>query len=445
MKIEKMIAVLVVSIVLGTSCSIDKNGEASMFMANSMHPNVSDSNPIKNTPKTVWKFKTEGEVISSPVIQNNTVFIGSNDGNLYALNSENGNLKWSFKTDGPINSTPLVANEKVFFLSYDGHFYCLNSNNGKLVWKFKTEGESKFKVKDYFNGKFEPDFWDFYLSSAIVKENTIYFGSSDAHVYALNLQDGNLVWKYKTGGSIHSSPAISDNSLVVGSWDSKVYCLDITTGQEKWSYTTDQDFKDYIWLGVQASPSIENGVVYIGSRDAKFYALSLESGTVKWVKDEFDRSWMPSSAAIGTDNIYTGSSDSMSFFSINKETGSINYATKTNAYTFSTPTIDSEMAYVGAANGRLFGIELQTGKIMWEYRTDASKTDTIKMFDENGVLNQERAMELSKGIDNMPQLSMVYRDVFKSVGAILSSPTISNQVVYFGSSDGNVYAISDKK
>ena len=424
------------------SCK-DQSGP-SMFMGTSEHTGKHNSISVKNSPRTLWKFKTSGSVVSSPVVQDNILFVGSDDQKMYALGTETGAVVWSFKTQGKIRSTPLVTNEKVLLLSYDGYFYCLNKQDGRLLWKFKTGGESIFKVKDYFNGTFEPDFWDFYLSSAVVKGDNVYFGSSDSNVYALNINTGKQVWKFKTEGSVHSSPAISENSLVIGSWDGKVYCLNVVTGTEKWVFKTDQDFENYIWLGVQASPSIENGVVYIGSRDAKFYALELESGKSIWEKDAFDRSWMPSSAAIGTSNIFTGSSDSMSFFSINKFTGAVNYATKTKAYTFSSPAIDAEMGYIGAANGRLFGIELASGEIKWEYKTIGAKTDTIKMFDEGGKIDQIKAQELTKEIDNMPDLTAIYEGVFESVGAVLSSPVISDQVVYFGSSDGYVYALTDK-
>ena len=172
--------------------------------------------------------------------------------------------------------------------------------------------------------------------------------------------------------------------------------------------------------------------------------MEVETGNTVWTKDEFNGSWMPSSAAIGKENIYTGSSDSFSFFSINKKTGNINYSTKTNAYTFSTPAIDNEMAYIGSANGRLYGIELTKGEIKWEFQTVGSKTDTVKMFNSEGVLDEEKRNELMAGIQDMPTLSTLYTEIFINVGAILSSPVISNQVVYFGSSDGYIYAITDK-
>lgn len=434
-------------IVLFFSCKENIDNEPitnNMFMGNGQHTGKYNSPSVKNKPTILWKTRTGGKVISSPTVAKNIVYIGSNGHKLYAIDALSGAIKWEYKTKGSINSTPLVTKGKVMFLSYDGFFYALNQSDGKLLWKFKTGGESVFNVKDYYNGSFKPDFWDFYLSSAVSKDNLVYFGSSDSNIYALDIETGEKVWNYKTGGSIHSTPAISYNSIVVGSWDSNVYCLDATTGTEKWSYATGKDTGTYIWLGIQASPSVDNEIVYIGSRDAKFYAFNLKTGDTLWAKDEFERSWMPSTAAIDKENIYTGSSDSFNFYSINKKTGTINYTTKTNAYTFSSPAIDSEMGYIGSTNGRLYGIELASGDIKWEFETIGVKTDTIKIFDDRGVMDAERYKALTRGFTDMPALSNFLDNAFINVGAILSSPVISNQVIYFGSLDGYIYAISNK-
>jgi outer membrane protein assembly factor BamB len=428
------------------SCNKTQNSEPeAMFMKNPQHTSFYQSAPIINQPRILWKFKTGGQVISSPVVAGGKVFAGSADSKLYALNASDGEILWTFETGGSVNSTPLVTGGKVLFLSYDGFFYALNENTGEPIWKFKTGGESVFKVKDYFNGSFQPDFWDFYLSSATVKNGTVYFGSSDSNIYALDLETGEKKWSYFSGGSVHSSPAIWENSLVVGAWDSRVYCLDTETGDEKWVYTTGRDTENYIWLGIQASPSIDNGVAYIGSRDARLYAFDISSGDTLWTKNEFKRSWMPSSAAIGSENIYTGSSDAFSFFGIDKQTGTIKYSTSTKAYTFSTPAIDGEMAYIGSANGRLYGIDLETGDLNWTFQTEGSRTDTIGFFNDEGNVNIERVRELSAGIEDMPTLTKLYTRIFEKSGSVLSSPAIDNQVIYFGSSDGNIYAVTDKE
>jgi outer membrane protein assembly factor BamB len=65
-----------------------------------------------------------------------------------------------------------------------------------------------------------PDPFDFYLSSPVVANGAVYFGSGDTNIYALDAASGALKWKFKTGDVVHASPAISDGILFVGRWDS---------------------------------------------------------------------------------------------------------------------------------------------------------------------------------------------------------------------------------
>lgn len=419
------------------------NGKDAMFMATKNHKANYSSNSIINKPSLLWKFKTNGQILSSPIIENGTVFVGSNNSNLYAINAKTGEEKWQFKTGGSISSTPAISKGNVLFLSQDGFFYCLNEQNGTLKWKFKTGGESVYNVKDYYNGSFKPDFWDFYLSSAVVENNKVYFGSSDGHIYAIEIASGKTIWKYNASSSVHSSPAIYKGSLTVGSWDGTIINLKTDTGALNWKYETGKDLEYYVMMGIQASPSIENDTVYLGSRDAKFYALNVSTGDTIWTKSEFGGSWMPSSAAIGENSIFTGSSDAFKFYSIDKKTGNINYTTNTNAYTFSTPALDQKMAYIGSANGRIYGIDQKSGNIQWEFKTEGNKNDTLNIFNARGIMDRERLVELTKNYTDMPSLNTFMNSYFINSGAIMSSPIIDDQIIYFGSSDGYVYAITD--
>ena len=71
---------------------------------------------------TKWTFKTDGPIIGSPAIANGVVYIGSTDGNLYALDQETGKQKWKFKTlaSRQVTSTPTIANSLVYFGGFDG-------------------------------------------------------------------------------------------------------------------------------------------------------------------------------------------------------------------------------------------------------------------------------------------------------------------------------------
>jgi len=82
---------------------------------------------------------------------------------------------------------------------------------------------------------------------------------------------GTVLWEFETGGAVYSSPAIGiDGTVYVGSWDKKVYALDGKSGAKKWKFQTGDR--------VCSSPSIgSDGTVYIGSNDKKIYAIKTAS------------------------------------------------------------------------------------------------------------------------------------------------------------------------
>ena len=118
-------------------------------------------------------------------------------------------------------------------------------------------------------------------SPAIGTDGTVYIGSTDHKLYAINGKSGVKKWEFETGGSVWSSPAIgSDGTVYVGSFDKKVYALDGQTGTKKWEFETGE-WKNYFGRtvrGVSSSPAIgSDGTVYVGSHDKKLYALKTAS------------------------------------------------------------------------------------------------------------------------------------------------------------------------
>ena len=57
--------------------------------------------------------------------------------------------------------------------------------------------------------------------------DTVYAGSGNGEVYALNVANGDIQWHYKTGNSIFSSPVVAGNIVYVGSEDGKVYAFNV--------------------------------------------------------------------------------------------------------------------------------------------------------------------------------------------------------------------------
>lgn len=399
-----------------------------MYMNNEQHTGVTETKAVNKFNEVKWKFKTNGRIYSSPIIKDNVSFIGSNDNNFYAIDIRTGKELWRFETNGPVNSTAAIYDNKAFFTCGDGYFYAVNILDGKLIWKFKTNGEST------------KDIWDYYLSSPVVYKDKVFFGSGDTNIYALDAQNGSLLWSYKTSGIVHASPAINDDTLYCGSYDGNMYAINAITGLLKWKFKTVGD--EWFPQGdIQGSPTIANGMVYFGSRDFNVYALNEKTGTGMW-NFKVPGSWVSSTPSTkevnGNKMLYFGTSDLHNFSAVSALMGEQNSELKWSISipfnVFGGTTLVNDIGYFGGFDGRLYAVDLSNRQVLWTYQTEASKDNYSKIFDVNGKYTKEyiRAYET----DLNKQYEMIL-----SLGSILSTPAVENGVIYFGSTDGYVYAI----
>src|SRR5258708_32782546 len=118
-----------------------------MFRGSPEHGGVYESAAVEKFSRVKWKFHAAGLVMSSPAVSGGVVFVGSTEGNLYAVEHESGTLKWKFEAKGRITSSPAVAGSLVYFGAYDGNFYAIDAATGQLKWKFQTGGERRFSAK----------------------------------------------------------------------------------------------------------------------------------------------------------------------------------------------------------------------------------------------------------------------------------------------------------
>ena len=248
-------------------------------------PSHGSFNPYENvlSEETVggaglrWSYTTGFLVTSSPAVANGVVYVGSFDGNVYALNASTGALLWSYATGNAVDSSPAVANGVVYIGSSDNNVYALNASTGVLLWSHTTGGAVE--------------------SSPAVANGVVYVGSYDGNVYALNASTGAKLWSYTTGGSVFSSPAVANGVVYVGSDDGTVYALNAFTGAPLWGYHTGN--------GVYSSPAVANGVVYIS--DNNVYALNASTGALLWSYTA--GFFVDSSPAVANGVVYVGSND----------------------------------------------------------------------------------------------------------------------------------------
>lgn len=164
-----------------------------------------------------WSFETGDRVNSSPTVADGTVFVGSNDGHVYALNASDGTEIWAYDTGDRVLSSPTVLDGTVFMGGAYNKLLALDAEDGTERWIYNTA--------------------DLVSSSPTAVDSTVFVGSHDGHVYALNTRDGTERWVYEIADGddrsrhtpstgVGSSPIVVDGTLFVGSFNGRVYALD---------------------------------------------------------------------------------------------------------------------------------------------------------------------------------------------------------------------------
>lgn len=367
-----------------------------------------------------WEFKTGGSIFSTPAVDHHKIYVGSGDHNVYCLQLTTGEKLWEFKTGGEVHSTPLVVGKLLLFGSRDGNLYAVDKDTGKGQWKFMSEGEKTYGL------------WDYYLSSPINDGNLIYWGSGDGNLYVLESVSGKLKWKYKTQGIVHADPVIHGNKVFVASFDGHLYALNKHNGELLWKFKT---------LGAQYFPKgeiqkavlVDLGTVYFGSRDYNLYALDENTGSVKWNMRE-PSGWIIATPVASDKHIFFGTSDAHRFYCFNKQSGAKVWEIPLRMRVFGSAAIDNNGIYFGTFDGKLIAADIETGKISWEFQTNGSRKNYSTVFNQRG--------DFKKGF------TLYGKDIIETerkiidLGAILSTPVIDQNTIYFGSSDGTLYALS---
>jgi len=411
----------------------------SMFRNDPAHTGVYKGNAPREFHRVKWRFVTGDWVVSSPVWADNTLYFGGDDGNIYAVNPNTGQQVWKYSTGGPVPTTPAVIDGTLFAGSYDGKFYALDSKTGQTKWKFATEGERRFEAKGIHGlqpkNQTIPDAYDVYLSSPVVVDKTVYFGSGDGNLYALDVSSGDLKWKFKTGNVVHASPAYADGAIYFGSWDSYFYAVDAATGKERWRFHGGEDELIHNQVGFQSSPAVANGTVYTGCRDSNVYALDAATGKEKW-RFNNEMSWVNATPAVSQGKLFFATSDSSLFHIIDAANGKSVQKQQSKAYMFSSPAIAGDVALIGVVNGTLEARDINSGELLWDYQVEKSKRN------EGWVLTADRKfnfpLQFYSNWREAPAAATVRQF---NIGAIFSSPLVVNSVVYFGSTDGYLYAV----
>lgn len=244
---------------------------------------------------------------SGGAISEGTLFVGSKEGRLVAINMADGGRQWSEPLRAStasggfgcmpvlgggcatgqarvaIYGTPAVSGDLVYIGGYNGKIYAYNSSSlGEAKWVYPPADN----IGPIVGG-------------LTVAHDKVYFGSSDGKVYAVDAAMGDKQWEFETGDQVWSTPTVEDDTLYVGSFDKKLYALNATDGSKKWEFLTEG--------AITSAPLVYENTVYFGSFDRHLYAVDAIRGTLKW--KFMSENWFWAKPVVINNTVYAGSLD----------------------------------------------------------------------------------------------------------------------------------------
>jgi outer membrane protein assembly factor BamB len=212
------------------------------------------------TGRIRWR-RAIGPSESSPLVADGTVYVGDQDGHMYAFASRTGQTRWSFDTGAPIKASASLADGRIYIGNYAGEMFALAARTGRVVWRSSGHG-------------------DFY-STAAVDAGRVYVGSLDGNVYAFSARNGDLLWSFGTGSYVYASPAVWNGLVLVGSYDHDFLALDGRGGSPVWAF--------HASAPISGAASVVDGIVYFSSFAHRTYALAAATGRLRmmWPDGEY--------------------------------------------------------------------------------------------------------------------------------------------------------------
>ncbi|MDX1537453.1 outer membrane protein assembly factor BamB [Arsukibacterium sp.] len=289
--------------------------------------------------------------------------------------------------------TPAIVGDKVYAASRDGIVVAKNLSNGRTIWSFDLRDEGNSSLLARFSGETAR------IAGGVTFANDkLYLGTEDGEVFALNAENGQLLWRAAVSGEVIASPAAGDGLVVVTTTAGTLIALDPETGEQRWFF---EDEQPPLTIRGVSEPVIEAGGVIYGSGTGRVGVLIAERGYQAWEE------------VIATPQ---GSTDLSRLVDVDAK-----------------PIVIAGTLYTIAYNGELVAMELRSGRQIWKrdyasFRNMAVAGNILYLVDSTGGIY---AVDRRNGSEVWGQQGLQRH--------FLTGPTVYKDYLVVGDNKGNLH------
>jgi eukaryotic-like serine/threonine-protein kinase len=324
---------------------------------------------------------------SSPAVVGDTVFVGADDANLYAVDAATGAVRWTAPTAAAINlSSPAVADGRVFIGSLD-QVYAFDASTGAQLWNTSTGGA---------------------VQAPPTVANGVVYAASDK-LYAFDPATGQVLWTADTGGPVlFSAPTVVGGKVYAGGIDPEflhgvLRAFDATTGDRLWTATT--------FGAIEGAPVVVGDTVYLASGFG-IQAFDASTGATLW-------GVVLESNALNTPAVVDGvvyvASELGRVDALNAATGasvwSTSIRTQAESINFSSPAIANGVLYVGSSDaigttGQVWALDTAGGSILWSAPVGAWVRASLAVVNGRVYVSADRLYAFGLGDSIPPEITV---------------------------------------
>ncbi|VAX76660.1 Outer membrane protein assembly factor BamB [Serratia symbiotica] len=206
------------------------------------------------------------------VLSGNRIYIGSEKGVVFGLNTDDGSVVWQARVASEVLSRPVISDGMVLIHTSNGQLQALNASDGEVKWTVNLNMPS-FSIRSECTPAIA-------FGAAII-------GSDNGRVSAVLLQQGQLLWQQRISPSngvtsidhlndVDATPVIVEDNVYALGYNGKLVALDLRSGQVIWKRE----------LGSVNDFIVDEGRIYLVDQNDRLLALSTEGGVTMWVQGD---------------------------------------------------------------------------------------------------------------------------------------------------------------